>query len=362
MKVLYVVGFEVKKATGRAQGANNKRAVLDAKMDECKFYSADNRWLMRNKLILRYPRVRRVLSYILLNLVIFKELIKSKYDVIIIRDVIGAFVIPFGLFRSKTILEVHGIPWEESGGSNKYVLGLYRYLFELNLKIFDGVIFNHPALDEYFSGYISMQSTYVYNGGEFRIGNCELVDYSSRSKVIFSYCGNIRTWHGVEFIKPILDGLMKEKVNFEFNLVGGESDEYAESVRSIYETESWANVIRDSGKDTLNKYIAKSDFCFLPVNDVRTSPGNPIKMFEYLNFGRRIITQQDCRGYSDLLSADLDPILIDFHSPAEAAISILSEIKLKASLEDALIRRKLAKDRFSWENTIQQWFKFIDKL
>lgn len=108
------------------------------------------------------------------------------------------------------------------------------------------------------------------------------------------------------------------------------------------------------------KYINASDFCLLPAKQVRLSPGSPIKLYDYISCGKPIIAQSNLLGYSDEVENYDLGYLVDFTKPEEAAFELERILKLKKDF--SIHNRKMAVEKLSWENRIQDWVKFAKEI
>ena len=175
-----------------------------------------------------------------------------------------------------------------------------------------------------------------------------------------SYCGNINFWHGVEKLIPILKELSKQRVNYEFYLVGGQEDSYTKNLRQMFKNIKNVEVIESSDPKVLEKYILISDYCFLPVANVRTSPGNPIKLFDYVRLGKRVITQENLPGYSDLLPTNLGHVHVDLDDGTLAGQQLSIEMtKTNIEMEKKIF--EYASRNQSWQVVMDRWLNRIEK-
>jgi glycosyltransferase involved in cell wall biosynthesis len=261
--------------------------------------------------------------------------------------------------------EVHAVPWEEVKKRNilkRVLIWIYKSQFIWNLKKSNFVIFNHPYLERYYKDNYNLciPTSFFYNGGSFENPQdwIPVPINTTDSVIIFSYCGNINFWHGVDRIIPILEEFESRDLLYNFYLVGGQGDAYTREVREKFNKLRNTHIIESREKGTLEAYIRKSDYCFLPVADVRTSPGNPIKLFDYVRLGKRVITQENLPGYSDLLPTALGHLHIDFSSKTKAARYLCNNLCKTDIAKEKKVYEFAAKNQ-NWHVIIDQWLDHI---
>ena len=359
INLVYVVGFSVDGYSGRAQGSVSKANCLadSPRVGFFKFLSLNHD--SQKKLV-------KVMAQCRLGFKLFFILMTKNIDVVIHRDVPFVMLLCILFRRVRFVNEIHAVPWEEIY-SNSIIMRLlvwgYKIQYLANARKSDLIIFNHPKLQRYYIKKFKLfnPSKFFYNGGSFDYESFKNDGFErlSDSEIIFSYCGNINFWHGVDKIVPVLEMLADAGFGFKFILSGGQQDAYTRSVRKQFLKFSFVEVHEATSREILMQHIEASDFCFLPVAQVRTSPGNPIKLFDYVGKGKRVITQKGLEGYSDLLPESLGHIHIDFDDPQGAAREIGRQIK-KSNAEVEFGIFDHARTNQSWFAVIDGWLDFIE--
>ena len=355
MNIYYSLGFYIDPKTGRGAGSFNKIKCLSSVCDEFLFSS----YLLKSN---RGYFLTKFLNMVLQWLRDLYVHLGRHLDVAIIRDNI---FFPLWLARLRGVLicsEVHAVPWEEIGESRlkRTLAGIYRRRYLAILKNSDTVIFNNPSLKHYYQTVEDIQtvSFVSYNGGVFsRSSKPEKADDSSQC-IKFVYAGNIYPWHGVELLLPVVTSLSND-VDLEFYLVGNTDSYYARQVQALFDGLSVCTVIRQSNKDVIMQHIRAADYCFLPTMDTRSSPGNPIKLFDYLSEGKRVITQENCPGYSDVVGSVEAGICVNLHDPENAVRKILSTGLKRSSPEIEQRIIETSRDLHSWERRMTEWIELF---
>jgi len=360
MKIYYSLGFYLDPHTGRGVGSYNKIKQLLALCDQFRSSS----YLIKRKNGYLFNKLLNVTFLWFKD--VFELLFQTcRFDVVILRD---NLLFPIWIARMKGVLvcsEVHAVPWEELGQSKvkHFFVSLYRLRYLSLLKKSDGLIFNNPSLRDYFQ-----ESEGIYNPHLISYNGLSLFnDYpfvyarEESQRIYFVYAGNIYPWHGLELLIPIVSEL-SSKIEMTFFLVGDTGSSYARKVQAMFEELRDCKVVREASADVLLKYIRKADYCFLPTMDTRSSPGSPIKLFDYLAEGKRVITQKDCPGYSDVVESVGDGILVNFYEPETAVQKMISEglSRSNSEIEQSIISK--SKDMHSWRFRMLQWIKFFKTL
>jgi glycosyltransferase involved in cell wall biosynthesis len=360
MKIYYSVGFFIDNKTGRGTGTLSKIHCLSKICDEFCFSSyvfKTNRAYLLTKLINMILLWLSDVYYILFKI--------NSYDVLIIRDNI-LFPIRLARLRKKLVCaEVHAVIWEETKNNNKTssLSNIFKKLYLEMLRRSDAIIFNNSKLKSHFQivENIKIPSLVSYNGGFFDVPFQSKKIYRKSGRIKFVYAGNIYPWHGVDLLIPIVK-LLSEAIDLEFYLVGHTGSKYAQKVQDQFESMKACVVVKDSNKDVIKQYIQEADYCFLPTTNIRSSPGNPIKLFDYLAEGKRVITQENCPGYSDVVNSVDAGINIDLYDPDKAVRKILSSGLSSSNIKIEQRIFQISKRLHSWEVRMIEWIKFIKSL
>ena len=97
--------------------------------------------------------------------------------------------------------------------------------------------------------------------------------------------------------------------------------------------------------------ISASDFTILPVNNIRVSPGSPLKMYDYFLAQKVVICPSKIDGYFDECSIYGKYIEIDFSQPRLAAEKIIAGLNNKSILFN--------NETFSWDSRMNCWVDII---
>lgn len=356
MKIYYTLGFYLDPSTGRGAGSLAKIANLSRLSED--FHAESN-----PKFLTRLYLINKVFGILRLFLADVAFLVKNKNDlsVVIVRDNV---FFPISLARAFGIpvcSEVHAIPWQEvsTSVSKKIFMKAYKKKYLSLLRRSSMIIFNHPALQAFYTEQyrIRQPSIVTYNGGTFA-NELRSINRRAESSILFVYAGNVYPWHGVHLLLPVFDRL-SESIDLKLLLVGSTDTEYSRKMKREFEKRQYCEVIDERDPDTLRRYIRCSDYCLLPTENTRTSPGNPIKLFDYLAEGKRIITQEKTFGYSDIV-AELDAgVCVDFFDPERACRQLLACGITKSTQQNEQRIFYEACASHSWSERMKVWIEFF---
>jgi len=113
-------------------------------------------------------------------------------------------------------------------------------------------------------------------------------------------------------------------------------------------------------EDGCNLLIRAANACLLPSGHKRTSPGSPLKLYDYLANGRAVIAQERLEGYGDQVvpfGVGLDVDFRDPHSTARRVYDFVTALDLSETEERCL---ELARNEYSWEARVRQWCLAIE--
>lgn len=347
-KVIYICSFDLKGGSGKERATKQKLKAL-SKLCDLKVLS-----LKINKF--------KLIQMLFIDLYASLLLLMYKPNIIISRGYVGFLPQLFSkLLKIKSMREVHGDILGEIPQLNKskLVKALMLPLGHLSNKIDNNAdvrIFNHPYLKEWFAKKYSIirdNDIVSYNGYSFDAkskGSKQLTrekfNFAS-DKRYFVFTGAASYWHGVDY----LVSLQKELCSIGSNIVivcgGGEV----------------INNIDDGNKTVLTNItpldaagcadlICAADACLLPVRNSRVSPGNPLKMYDYILHNKFIIVQKNLVGYSDEVVRYGYGLEVDFEDAKQTAI------KINALSNSVLNNDFISLNReFSWDGRVGKWIR-----
>ena len=382
MLIDYVMPYALQKESGKADSVVCKLRHLAELRPDCCFrlfvprceYDPE---LPGNVVLISQNRLRvRILQEMLLNVTYLYFLVKKRPACLIVRpDALFVGHVFAKMLRIHLVLNVHACVKEESKYVYRSVLGrLYirvvHAIFCLSVRLADGIVFNHPDLQEY----VTRTRCYrrpteaIYNGANTtrfypmdRQAARQALSIPA-DKTVLLFLGSVAKWHGVEYLVEMASVLQTRSHDILIYVVGAHSerDPYLKTLTGT----APENVIF-TGRvdiDQANLYVNAADICLLPVKKIRVSPGSPRKLFDYIAAGKPVVAQEATTGYSDLVLSYQLVYTVDFsdsHSAAEKLLEITKECDGKYYETH---NRAVALDCLNWRNVAMQWFSFIDKV
>lgn len=365
--LVYAVGFPLEGNSGKNKAAREKSKMLN------KLYGDENFMLLS-------PRPYSSLFMQLLGLLYFDIKI-SVHLISLPRKITMIQRIPFmpltliiQCLKDITVInEVHAdykdeIPHIKMNIFKKIVLRLFIPFFNLNLKLGDGIIYNHPHLKRNLDLRFKVPSIFTYNGSninEFYPEDRNEVRKKlgiDNDKVVFLFLGSVSKWHGVDYLLKIFnEDLFLNNKNFYLYIVGAKNDSYT---TKLNESNVNQNIIFISPVDNENarNYINASNYCMLPANQIRISPGSPLKLYDYISCGKPVLAQSDLLGYSDEVENYKLGYTLDFRNTSESIKKIIKIVNEDQENDFTLNNIHAAKNDLSWESRMKQWVKFAQSL
>jgi len=376
LNIDYVISFSIKGDSGKNKATREKSKLLSLKANSFKIYKLDDLEIlpMHNKVF------KLAVLFIFEFYYLFKTIFNNrKPDLIFTRSFFGfgTYLISI-IYNSKLIREKHGDFYEEAlilfkkNIVTKFIFRLIQKYKLFFLKRANGVIFNNPELENSYNDKYNLnkhvKTTSVYNGAnteEFEIIDADkaknMLNLSNNTDY-FLFIGSMSKWHGVDLLLDTYNQYKKNYIdNTKLLMVGGKDNTYYHYLKDKYESK---NIIF-TGKVPLEKaklYINASLIGFLPVNNNRTSPGSPLKLYDYIACGKPIITQVDTIGYSNIILKYNLGITCDFRNSKSASKKIK---EFYENLDKEFYRRNnrlVAEENLNWSNVINEWLCFAKKL
>jgi len=365
MKVVYIVGFSVDGNSGKKKATREKVRVWKEKIGNDNFSFYSNRF--------NGGVIKSLFGLLWLDLLIFTKLILVEKDYVVIQRVLFLPMSRLLFFFKgvKVISEFHAdlkdeIPHLGKGRILNLILKLMVPFYNLNYTLSHGIIYNHPILKEAFDKIYKAPSIYCYNGAnckEFAPESLDVVRKSLNIKndeIIFLFLGSISKWHGVDYLINIFNSEnIKKSQNLFLYIVGAENNIYTQRLKESAQNK---NIVFVEPVDTslAKDYINASNYCLLPVKQLRISPGSPLKLYDYIACGKPVLTQANVIGYSDEVEKYNLGFSVDFTDPKKCSEAILTLVN--ENHDFSVNNRRLAAEVLNWENRIEEWLDFIKKI
>jgi glycosyltransferase involved in cell wall biosynthesis len=364
----YVVSININGSSGKEKGTREKADRLYQKGKSVRIFSLKND--IKNPLKKLFSFVWIELKY--LSTSIFSSI---KPDVIFTRSFFG-----FGTWLSgkinniPVIREVHADLWDEAKilYDNKIVLWFFRILHRIDLffiRTANAVIFNNNKLERHFIDRYDLKNNTISisNGCDTKRFYPIITAKARKSlgldqrKKYLLFIGEVSKWHGVEYLLEIQKEIKEQCSDIILLIVGGGNNSQVEELREKYSMEN-IHFIGMVKYETALLYINACDVSLIPVNDIRVSPGSPLKLFDSIACGKPVITQKNTLGYSDIVKKHKLGTVCNFKKPKIASQKILNFLDSYDSDFYCQNNRNIAEIELEWDCIIDQWLTFAAEV
>jgi glycosyltransferase involved in cell wall biosynthesis len=369
LNIDYLVDINLRGSSGKEKGSGEKALRLKEKGGTVRVFS------------IKSTKARSVSKFASMFWLEFKYLLKGvfekyKPDVIFTRSTLAFGTWATGkIYNIPVIREVHSDFWDEINilyQGKRFYLTLFYLIHKYNLfflKRSNGIIFNNTRLQQHFIDKYNIpaeRTTTIPNGCDTKrfypidkaAARQQLsLDYNT---TYLLFIGSVSRWHGVEYILKAQQLINQKRKDVALLVVGGHDLSEAEELKEKYENEHTPFI----GKVAYEKallYINAADVCLIPVNDIRVSPGSPIKLYDAVSCGKPVITQSNTPGYSDITQKYKIGIACDFLDSKNAAAVILDFFTQVDLDYYSSHNRNVALNHLDWDIRIGQWLDFAMK-
>lgn len=318
IKILYICDFDLTRATGKDRATRQKLKAMKSLVNELTVLDFSGKTQMSRSLLLPILEFKAML-HILLN----------RPDFVISRGHVGILFQSFSkLLAIPTAREIHSNALEQLQylpytGLKRIIIGALTKKDQKTEKMADMRIFNHPQLLNWyqenvrrchydfsiFNGYDPSSASILSREEALEKFNLD------RELTYLVFVGSASVWHGAKYLVDLQKEFNKNGDNIKVVCGGGSLREYDKDGLCINITP-----LDSCGCADL---IRAATACLLPVNNNRTSPGSPLKLYDYIANDRYVITQSNTIGYSDEVKRYNVGISVDFTTPFEARKEII---------------------------------------
>ena len=131
--------------------------------------------------------------------------------------------------------------------------------------------------------------------------------FAADDQYILTFSGSVSPWHGVDYIVKLAKYSLDRGFPYKYVIVGGK----------ISAVDKLANIINVSPSCPAQSHriLSISDAFLLPVKPNRSSPGSPLKLYDYLNYDKPIFYQDGTSAYVFEASGHPTCFSVDFLDP-----------------------------------------------
>lgn len=354
MNIVYLFLVDTSLSSGKNRATRQKIAALKTNFYKVEVFTLDRYWKWA-PFFYRFVVVLKSLAYIFKN--------KNDVDVLVTRGGASLLAVFFcKLVNIKTYREVHAdivdeVPYLNKNKFDKFlilILSVKSYLID---KVSDVRIFNNPALKSYYMtrGLGKESDVCVYNGAS-RDAIVNISKENAREKFglvpgykYLIFTGSASFWHGVHYLVRLQECFDLHDDKIKIVCAGGR-------VASELDPDKRLINISPLGDVGCCEIIKAGDACLLPVNNVRVSPGSPLKLYDYMINSVPVISQDNMLGYSDEVERFSAGIVVDFLNSSSARASIIDFLADQKSLSHCSYMEEVNSEQYLWEKRVVSWF------
>lgn len=358
MKILYSCPFSLELKTGKNRATRQKLDAFQSILSE-KLIIFSLKTSSRSNFLKFFYLIKNEISLLHAFLVKHRDV-----EIFFSRGITGLLVTPFLKYlRIISVREVHAAPGEfkvmEISKTRKIILKVTEMISYYLDKKADMRVYNHPNVKKYFQdiGVYSENDMILYNGADFNkkklMKKDEAVEHFNlpQKKKILVFIGSNSPWHGTEYLIDLQEQFDLFDDQIQVVIGGGSIDRKGSNIMNyspLYAEES-------------DRLIIASNACLLPVNDIRVSPGSPLKLYDYASLNRAVIGQQNTLGYSDEIDRYNLGITVDFRDAVSSRNTIVDFLD---DSDNAILTRDNSNlvQFISWKARMESLLKEIRKL
>ena len=338
MRIAYCLIFEPSQTSGKELGAFCKLAEFREIFSEVYVLSVKKNQLWR-----------QFLSYLINEFHLFLLFCIGRLDFAICRGNTGILSSLF--FKDYIIREIHSDIDDELEILNKTSVK-YRLLSVLNNiceRRSRAHVYNNPKLLEHYKKVkiYSGKQTVIYNGGKCICKESTSIDNLTENFInnlgrYIVFTGSCSVWHDMKSVEVLASRL--EGYDIKVLVCGGRYDSNCSNLINL------SPATRD-----LSIYAIKNSIgAVLFINDLRVSPGNALKLYEYMEYGKFIICNRDLIGYSDELQFYSGGYLIN--------VNDYNIENLVCEILNSQLKTHAFPPNFTWRSRSLRWYEYLKSL
>jgi glycosyltransferase involved in cell wall biosynthesis len=370
MNIDYIVSIDVNGLSGKEKASREKAKFLKKLSTNFRLFSIKR----ETKLL------KKIFSIIILEFkyVINSFFCKQRPDIIFCRSYLGIGPLFISnIYGIKLIHEVHADLLDEAKilyKNQKFKIKLFEYLNRISVIIYNrswGLIFNNKLLEKHYKSYYDLNKTNtisINNGCDVDTFYPKDVNETKQRLGLdlendyLIFIGRISKWHGLEYALDMFKYLSKKRPQTNLLVVGNSHNKfYLDILKKEYIECKQIIFVGGVNQDKAINYINSSLAVLVPVDDIRVSPGSPLKLFDSIACGKPIITQQNTIGYSDIIDTYHLGLSTNYLKPRIASDKINEFLDTLGKNDYKSHNRLIAKTHFNWETIIQKWLIFTKK-
>lgn len=354
MHIVYFFSVDTALPSGKNRATRQKIEALKKVNDKVKAFTLD-RSVFSSKLLAKIDIHFKLILYIVLN--------RRSVNVYISRGnsaLLAHFLCK--ILGICVVREVHADIFDEIPHLRKSevvkffirILSLKSYFLDSRA---DQRVYNNPILKAYHieKGVAKESDKCVYNGGSIDAVVNISQEEAKRKFGLESgfkylvFTGSASVWHGVHYLVELQKCFLKHGDKIRIVCGGGEVSYKIDPDGCLINI----TPLDDSGCSEL---IKAADACLLPVNNIRVSPGSPLKLYDYMINGVPVVSQQCMPGYSDEVENFEAGISVDYANPSRTRQEIINLLADDGLLSHYAVSGAGSYKSYIWEKRVIDWF------
>ena len=292
-------------------------------------------------------------SSLLLNFHVLYNVLFLKPKEIIVRPDNMFFWFPIFLNKDRICYNIHSHLWEEIFETSlKNAINIF-FTTILRKVIFskkNKYIFNHRKLEYKFKELYNLKKTISISNGSKDSVPIKRKKYVLKKSFKAVFIGAITRWRDINIVQDFFNKYDSHLIKF-----------YCVGKIYNYELNPDIEYLGTIPFNKLKKNIDNFDFAVLNVSDYKSSPGSPIKLYDYAMLNLPILSISNIEGYSDLVQKYNLGLCVDFYNSNPDDYE-----KLKLFLEK-INNNEFKYNSFvhflnnnSWKKKAKDWYNFIN--
>jgi len=180
---------------------------------------------------------------------------------------------------------------------------------------------------------------------------------------IIGFVGSLQPWHGADYLIESIPLILKEISNVKVVIVGqGRMSQHLLRKREFLKLEDTVIFTGLKPFKEVPIYINAFDVCVVFFKPVRTDPGDPIKLYEYLACAKPVVASNVC-GYGDFTENVGAGISVDASNREVVAGAIIKLLKDEPLRREMGSRGKAAVEReHTWLKRAVEVERFLGRI
>lgn len=328
----------------------------------------DEIWARQIKKCIDFKSKFSILNVLFFQLSAISYIIKNrkKYDVILLRQSVGFFIIPIiaKFLKIKIVIEVNGFQYQDLLDRNKKIFAkINKYLENISFKNSNKIICVHENLKQNLSeNFKNIKNIVVVENGiettKYLSVNEAKEKYNISNKEFrIGYLGSHAYREGIDFLPYIAQKI--DSYDIKFVLIGGTNEDLNKykNILVQFEVEDKFELYSYIPIDEALDRLKTCDICIhlrRPINGKTNSQGSPLKMLDYHNIGRYVIAS-DIDSYKYIEDNNFGVLVnLEKEDFLDEIVDIIYSLKFDIKIEENGKKANEYINLKTWNNQIKK--------